>query len=487
MSDTVNDEDLSCKRICHECVGEAYLSSEIEQSAEVGACHYCGQTAPSLTIDDLAERIEAAFEDHYVRTPDQPNSWQERLLADKESDYDWDRDGVPVLDAIADAALIPEAAAEDVLAILEERHGNFDKDTMGEESEFSSDSYYEERGPDYRQWQEDWYGFVNSLKAEARFFSQSAANHLAEVFGDIDKLKTRNARRVVVNAGPKTTLDHLYRARVFQTDAPLAEALRLPDRHLGSPPHNMARAGRMNAQGIAVFYGATNASVAIAEVRAPVGSRVVVAKFSITRPLRLLDLTALRGVHVMGSIFDASLKRRLERAAFLRTLGIWMARPVMPDDEAIDYLPTQAVADFLATMNEPRLDGIVFPSAQTKAGRNIVLFHHAAKVAESTPLKDAEITVNLGQWSEDGWEIDYSVMEEALPERAPKQSGADGGIFAALSDYPAEPPRWDADFREAALEVDRDSVKVHHVNSVKVNTTSYSVHRFRFEKRDPKF
>jgi RES domain-containing protein len=485
MFDAVNEENLSCKRICHECVGEAYLSTEIEQSGEVGACDYCGQNAPSLTIDDLAERIEAAFEDHYVRTSDQPNSWQERLLADKESDYDWDRDGVPVLDAIAEAALISEAAAEDVLAILADRHGDFDRDTMGEESEFSPGSYYDERGPDYRQWQEDWYGFANSLKTEARFFSQSAANHLAEVFGDIDKLKTRNARHVVVNAGPKTSLDHLYRARVFQTDGPLGYALRRPDRHLGSPPHNMARAGRMNAQGIAVFYGATNASVAIAEVRAPVGSRVVVANFRITRRLRLLDLTALTGVHVTGSIFDASLKRRLERAAFLQTLGVWMARPVMPDDEAIDYLPTQAVADFLATVNEARLDGIVFPSAQTKAGRNIVLFHHAAKVADSPPLKDAEITVNLGRWSEDGWEIDYSVMEEALAEPAPKQSGSDGGILAALSDYPVEPPCRDADFREAALEIDRDSVKVHHVNSVKVNTTSYSVHCFRLQKRDP--
>jgi len=81
MSDTINDEDLSCKGICHECVGEAYLSAEFEQSCEVGACDYRGQTAPSLTIGDLVERIAAAFEDDYVRTPDQPNSWQKRLLA----------------------------------------------------------------------------------------------------------------------------------------------------------------------------------------------------------------------------------------------------------------------------------------------------------------------------------------------------------------------------------------------------------------------
>jgi hypothetical protein len=328
---------------------------------------------------------------------------------------------------------------------------------------------------------------VNSLKTQARFFSLSAAVHLTEVFGDIDKLETRNGRPVVVSAGPKTACDHLYRARVFQTDAPLAEALRFPDRHLGSPPHRLARAGRMNAQGISVFYGATTASVAIAEVRAPVGSRVAVAKFRISRPLRLLDLTALGEVHVTGSIFDASLKRRLERAAFLRTLGIWIARPVMPDDEAIDYLPTQAVADFLATMNEPRLDGIVFRSAQTKAGRNVVLFHHAAKVADSTPPKDAEITVNLGNWSDEGWEIDYSVLEEVPPASEPQQPGHDEGIFATLLRDPAEPSRWDDDFREAALEVEGDSVTVHHVDSVKINSTSYSVRRFRLEKRNPEY
>ncbi|CAH0445257.1 hypothetical protein [Ralstonia pseudosolanacearum] len=88
MSDTDNDDCLITKRICYTCVGETYLSTEIKQSAEEGACAYCGETAPSLTIDDLAERIETAFEEHYIRTSDQPNSWQERILADKESDYD---------------------------------------------------------------------------------------------------------------------------------------------------------------------------------------------------------------------------------------------------------------------------------------------------------------------------------------------------------------------------------------------------------------
>ena len=39
----------------------------------------------------------------------------------------------------------------------------------------------------------------------------------------------------------------------------------------------------MNAQGIAVFYGAGDVETALAEVRPPVGSRVVTAEFEIIR------------------------------------------------------------------------------------------------------------------------------------------------------------------------------------------------------------
>jgi hypothetical protein len=34
----------------------------------------------------------------------------------------------------------------------------------------------------------DWRGFENSLKTEARFFSRTAANHLASIFDGIDEL-----------------------------------------------------------------------------------------------------------------------------------------------------------------------------------------------------------------------------------------------------------------------------------------------------------
>jgi hypothetical protein len=481
-------DELKAKYICCQCIGEEYLFAEVERDGTVAQCSYCGETDKGITVEELADRIESAFEDHYTRTADQPNSWQQSLLSDRESSYDWDRDGVPIVEAIEGAAEISSEAAEDVQAILNDRHDDIEAAKGGEETEFSSETYYEEKGASTFAWQEEWRTFEQSLKTEARFFSRSAASHLTAVFGGVDALKTTDGSPLVVEAGPQRTLDHLYRARVFQAQDKLEEALCRPDKHLGSPPPYLASAGRMNARGISVFYGATEAATAIAEVRPPVGSNVATAKFFITRPLRLLDLTALEKVQDGGSIFDSTLKSRLERVAFLRTLGQRMTRPVMPDDEVFEYLPTQAVADFLATENEPQLDGIIFPSIQVKDGRNVVLFHKAARVEAMDIPESTEISAHSTQDTEDGPETDYSVFEKTPPSSEPSSSKGDddflpiallgGGLFRS---------RRDDDYRDVALRIDAKSGEVHQVDWVNYNCTTHAVSRHRFEKRDLKF
>ncbi len=481
-----DDDDDQHKYICFECVEETYLAQLIERDGKANKCAYCGQTQTTISIKELADRIETAFEDHFIRTSDQPNFWQQSLLSDRESDYEWDRDGQPVLDAIEEAAAIPHEAAEDVLEILGDRHSDFDSAVMGEETEFSSDAHYEEKSASAQEWHVRWRYFEQSLKTEARFFSRSASELLARVFGKIDELKTKPRHPIVVAAGPDRRLTHLYRARVFQSEKNLEQAMCRPDLHLGSPPARLASAGRMNARGISVFYGATNASVALAEVRPPVGSKVVVAKFNITRPLRLLDLTALNGVRDGGSIFDPSLKDRLERVAFLRSLGKNMTRAVMPDDEAFDYLATQAIADFLATENEPRLDGIIFGSAQSKDGRNVVLFHKAARAEEMAFPEGTEIEAHTGYDTEDGWETGYRVNESVPKKEAPEPVNEKDALF----DFsPHFMPLFNAeeDYRDATLRVDASTVEVHHVEWVKINSTRFPVTRDRHEKQDWKF
>jgi len=478
-------EDDDDKRICHDCVGETYLAQQIEKDGQPGDCSYCGQTLACIPITELADHIETAFADHYVRTANYPDSWQERAMADRESSYEWEREGQPVLDAIEEAASILGDAAADVLEILDDRHGDFDSAAMGEETEFSGDTCYEVKGASAQAWHEEWNGFEQSLKTEARFFSRSATELLARIFGQIDALKTKPRRPLVVDAGPNSQLNHLYRARVFQSTERLEEALCRPDLHLGSPPARLASGGRMNARGISVFYGATSAGVALAEVRPPVGSKVAVARFNIIRPLRLLDLTALDGVQDGGSIFDPSLKNRLERVAFLRTLGERMTRPVMPDDEAFAYLATQAVADFLATDNDPRLDGIIFGSAQAKTGRNVVLFHKAARVEALQFPEGTVIAARAGYDTEEGWEIDYGVSE-AVP-KAKEPAPPEGDDLMIFDPGPYLDHRAGSDTRDVALRVDTGAVEVHHVEWVKVNSTRFDVSRHRHEKRDLKF
>ena len=488
MANDDDIDDLKKKNLCHHCIGEKYLGAEVRRKGRRGLCAYCGRSARSYKIEDIAARVETAFEQHFVRTSDQPNSWQQSMLSDRESNYDWERDGEPVVWAIVNAADIPEQAAHDIQMILDDEHGDFDSEAMGEETEFCSESHYEEKGTDDVAWREEWRYFENSLKTEARFFSRQAASHLASIFNGIDKMSTTDGRPLVIDAGPQTALSQVFRARAFQSDEKLMEALCRPDKHLGSPPAALAVAGRMNARGISVFYGANEPDVAIAEIRPPVGSQVAVARFNIVRPLRLLDLTALSAVSEDGSVFDPGWASRLERATFLRSLSQRITKPVMPDDEDFEYLSTQAIADFLATENEPVLDGIVFPSVQVAGdGLNVVLFHKAARVEAMELPAGTEIEAQPGHTSEDGWEVDYSVSERVPPETPAKEKGEGAHFFDPVEFTKGAYSDREADYRDATLRIDLETVKVHVIRKVQFQTDDFDVRRHRSTKRESEF
>jgi hypothetical protein len=251
------------------------------------------------------------------------------------------------------------------------------------------------------------------------------------------------------------------------------------DRHIGSPPVIDAIAGRMNARGISVFYGANSPRVALAEVRPPVGSQVAVGCFKIIRPIRLLDLTALSKVATHGSIFDVSLVDRLERTMFLRNLSRRIAVPVMPEHELFEYLPTQAIADFLATEAAPPLDGIIFPSVQIAgAALNVALFHKAARVEEIERPRGTEVRTSLGQMYEEGWEREYTVIEEVPPKKRASEKRDSGGVQYFSADFDARP---------YTLKIDLRSLRVHVVEAVSFKTKKHKVRRHRWEKSDPDF
>lgn len=487
MASCEDEQSAESKWLCHQCVGDPYLSAEIKRGGKRHRCAYCERVGKSYSIGTMAKRIKSVFAEHYSRTSDQPDSWGEMMLSDRESDRTWERHGDPAVDAIENAANIPMDAAEDIQAILESEFSDFEADKIGEETEFSSDACYEKKGASDRAWQADWRAFEQSLKTEARFFSRSASAHLGSVFSGIEKMFAFDGRPLVVSAGPGSALTSCFRARVFQSDDTLTTALCRPDHHLGPPPANNANAGRMNARGISVFYGATEPAAALAEVRPPVGSQVAVARFTIIRPLRLLDLTAVNAAHVTGSVFDPGLARRTERAAFLRSLGRRITRPIMPDDEVLEYLPTQAIADYLASEMEPPIDGILFESVQVAGeASNIVLFHKAARVEAITLRPGTDVSASTSQMTDEGPETDYAVIEKVLPDGA--QEPQKGSSELTIPVFGSRRFRAvGADERFDTLRIELDSITVHVIRRVTIIADEHPVRRHRWVKGEPEF
>jgi hypothetical protein len=476
-------EDLKKHKICCECVGDTFLSAEMESHGKRGKCSYCGRVGRCYSLEQMSVRIEEAFEAHFVRTSDQPSAYDHTMMSDRESRYSWRREGAPAEIAIMDAAEISSEAAADIQTILADKYYDHEAAKCSEETEFDCESHYAQKPVETDRWWGTWREVERSLQTESRFFSRYAFDVLSSIFQGIETMQDSAGRPVIIEAGPGTGFTSVFRARVFESDDDLEEALARPDVHLGPPPSSPARGGRMNADGISVFYGSTEPAAALAEVRPPVGSRVAVAPFEIVRRVRLLDLEALTYITCHGSIFDEDYRHSLSRAVFLRRIGDLIAQPVLPARERFEYLMTQVIADFLATEVTPPLDGIIFPSIQARSEAvNLVLFHKASGVEELDFPKATEMRVSFGYQTEDEWVDDYSVLEETIPE---KELGARRNNPDAFStsfrfyDPPSEDRR-SCRF-DPTLRIDENNIEIHHIKSVEFRTEDFRVSRHRID------
>ena len=461
--------DTKDRRMCFKCAEDEFLRAQIEKDGHDGTCFYCGQGGKTLSINQMADLVDPALSEFFYRTAAEPPD----LACAQEGHRR--RKGQPVADVISDYVGYGEFA-EDIRCVLAERHDDVERgQTDLEEGSFDREAHYARKDSvDAWDFEGDWRRFEWSLKSENRHFNRTAGAILTSIFEGLDGHSTISGRPIVVEAGPGMELAVLYRARVFQREAKLKEAMKRPDMGLGPPPPSDAVAGRMNAGGIAVFYAATDPKVALAEVRPPVGSKVLIGRFEVIRPLRLLDLRALELLaDEEGSIFDVEHVRRLQRGKFLRRLSRLVSKPVMPDDQPLDYLPTQAIADFLATAANPPLEGMIYPSVQfagrqhshprrvfggiAAGGHNVVLFHQAARVQPLDIPKGARISVSDGSlystlapapdiddvlgfpiddasgFPDDCSEVGYAVLEEVPAEKS-------GAVNPATSSEPDDAP-----------------------------------------------
>ena len=452
------------KQICGDCVSDDYLKIIISQSTKAAtACEYCEKVKPTIDMWALTEMVNDVIANFYESTNSDEN-------------YIWDSEpeGDSLDDVLHQIVGLPDQAVEDLTELLSEMW--FDRDTF--DHQYGEDPHFVEKTRFEQPLSEAWRRMEQSLKHEARFVNPTVHEVLENVFGPVLDDRTYDDKPVIVEVGPGCEIDHLYRARVFQTEKAMVAALSHPQRHIGPPPEGEGAAGRMNAKGVSVFYGATDKKIALNEVRPPVGSRAVMGNFRITRKLRLLDVKQL-GIVVVPpgkSLFAPSTANQIIRSDFLGTLTDRIVMPVMPELEDQSYLITQAIADFLATHPRLNLDGIIFPSAQHVLtlqkipGRNVILFNKASRVLDADAKYADRTKVNLWDIDEDGARFDPEIWTEV--EETPKLSRY---LHLLI-------PEW----KVTALELDLKDLEIFDIKSVAYNSVSHGVKHTVQSKKESK-
>jgi hypothetical protein len=165
----------------------------------------------------------------------------------------------------------------------------------------------------------------------------------------------------------------LYRARICGSVATIKEALSDPFKNVGPPPPERARPGRMNPEGVPLFYGSLDWQTCLAETRPALGNDTAVIKLLTTRSLRLLDFSRFGESYTRLSYFQPDFVALCEKGAFLRRIQRLISEPIVPGRES-DYVITQTLAEYLAHVHQQPFDGILFDSVQREKGTNIVLF-----------------------------------------------------------------------------------------------------------------
>ena len=297
------------------------MADEVKEELTPALCSYCGKTVEAITLDALADRIHDVFHEHFRLTPGYPDEIYESLQA---SEGEWERRGNAVDILVGDMAGLDQGVAGDLTSLLSGRH-TYAAAKEGEENPYGLEAMYEEREPFDLAFRLTWAEFRREIRSRSRFLSKDTENMMADIFGDLSALKTYGNRSVILEISPNDQDSFFWRGRTALSSQKLEDILMSPAQELGSPPSQLAKAGRMNPQGISVFYGATERSTCISELRPPVGSSVTIGKFELLRSVNLLDLGALAEAYVDTSYFDPDYALHKGGAPFFET---WCVKSV---------------------------------------------------------------------------------------------------------------------------------------------------------------
>lgn len=214
-----------------------------------------------------------------------------------------------------------------------------------------------------------WKDFVEQIKHERRYH---AVIENKEVLGNI---LNALAREIDPIEGT------WFRARNWNNKAeqPSFAELREPDVDKSSE-------GRMSPKGVRCLYLADTKEAAMAEIRSAVHDEVAILQLRPKRTLRIIDLRRIDQISPFTPEVDSS--ELASNRNNLNEMKEDLTRPMRDNDDVIDYVPTQYIADFARSLG---FDGIGYESVLHEnefgvPGYNIACFFGAAEVFEEVDI-----------------------------------------------------------------------------------------------------
>jgi hypothetical protein len=267
-----------------------------------------------------------------------------------------------------------------------------------------------------------WRRFREAILYRQRFFNDPAKEFLAEIFDGIQNQSDIDNKPAFYRLAPGEEVT-FYRARIVAEEDAFRAIAKDPSALMGPPPPTLRRAGRMNAAGIAVFYGATERDTAVAELRPAVGSLISLAAFRVHRPIHVLDLTRFTRAGKQLDIFAKNQMVRATQWAFMQSFASEISQPILPGDEHLEYVPAQVVAEYLTSTpvrwrgTEVTPDAIIFRSAQRDGGKNIAVMGDAARIVQrAAPAVKGDPQANRP-------DSDFDLLDFASPLPASSEAG----------------------------------------------------------------
>ena len=376
--------------LCPRCFSNKWLERRIVEIRPQFPDERCTfhPTMKGIPVKDVANIIDGVFRNNY--TFGRYNSMTDHYSGDDLHSVLYELTGADLDDVVSSIA--NQLIADDPYWPPD-----------GEEAFYSEDTSYVRSYEAFNGHSHLWDEFRESILHGQRFFNDRAKELLAEIFDRIHLQRGLQRSNPVFEIQPGTPQSSVYRVRTVEDPDERRKIQQDIPTHMGPPPTRLRRPGRMNPSGIAALYAGFDLDTCVAEMRPSVGSVIVSAQFEILAPLWVIDTTRFSGGFKEPNLFSKDHIRRTAQWRFMQRFMREIARPISRNDEHLDYIPTQGVAEYLLNHHEfylggakRRIEAIIYRSAQHPGGKNIAILGDACSI-EAVPVQQKSKSAPYGE------------------------------------------------------------------------------------------